>query len=89
MLIQEESGGFLCLGRKKQVAFADRVAKNNKNKEDVLNDNNILLVYIVTQEVLYNDEPCTMTFFKDITFGILYEQMTAKREMQAKISNIL
>lgn len=49
------------------------VARSQKNEEDQLNDSNILLVHIVTQEVLYNDEPSIITYFKDITFGILFE----------------
>ena len=31
------------------------------------------LIYIVNQQVKINDEPQTLTFFKDITFGVLYE----------------
>ena len=89
VLIQEESGCFYCLGRKKNVAFADMVAKSKNKEGDQLKDQNILLVYVVTQEVLYNDEPSTITYFRDITFGILFEQMTTKMEMQAKISKIL
>lgn len=65
------------------------VAKSKKKEGDQLKDQNILLVYVVTQEVLYNDEPSTITYFRDITFGILFEQMTTKMEMQAKISKIL
>ena len=48
-----------------------------------------MLIHIVTQDVLYNDEACTITYFKDITFGILYEQMTSKMKMQSKISKNL
>ena len=55
------------------MAFADMVAKSHRNEEDQINDSNILLVHIVTQEVLYNDEPSIITFFKDITFSILFE----------------
>ena len=36
------------------------------------------LVYIVSQEVLFDDELSTITYFKDITFGVLYEQIKAK-----------
>jgi len=35
------------------------------------------LVYIINQEIELNEEVVTITFFKDITFGILYEQLTA------------
>ena len=39
--------------------------------------------------MLYNDEASTITYFKDITFGILYEKMTYKVKMQDKISKTL
>jgi hypothetical protein len=31
------------------------------------------LIHIVTQEVLFDEEISTITYFKDITFGVLYE----------------
>jgi hypothetical protein len=36
------------------------------------------LVYTVSQEVLFDEELSTITYFKDITFGFLYEQVKAK-----------
>ena len=35
------------------------------------------LIYIVSQEVIFNEEISTATYFKDITFGVLYEQVKA------------
>jgi hypothetical protein len=84
-LIKEDEDNFLCLGRNKELSFADRVQKDEVD----INEKNILLIYIVTQDALYNDEACTITYFKDITFGILYEQMTAKIKMQSRISKNL
>ena len=48
-----------------------------------------LLVYIINQEIEFNEEPVTITFFKDITFGILYEQMMAQDDLQKIITNNL
>jgi len=31
------------------------------------------LIYIINQSIEINEESVTITFFKDITFGILYE----------------
>ena len=31
------------------------------------------LIYIVNQPLNFNEEAVTITFFKDITFGVLYE----------------
>ena len=31
------------------------------------------LLYIWSEEIEFDEEPVTITFFKDITFGILYE----------------
>jgi hypothetical protein len=47
------------------------------------------LIYIVTQDVLFDEEISTITYFKDITFGVLYEQMKAKQYLQSIISNTL
>ena len=57
------------------MAFADRVAMARANREgkeamDAPNEN---LVYIVSQDIIFNDELATITYFKDITFGVLYE----------------
>ena len=35
------------------------------------------LISIINQEIEFNEEPVTVTFVKDITFGILYEQAMA------------
>jgi len=59
-----------------------------KDDQDV-NEKNILLIHIVTQDALYNDEACTITYFKDITFGILYDQMTARMKMQSRVQRNL
>jgi len=31
------------------------------------------LIYIVNQEILFDEEVSTITYFRDITFGVLYE----------------
>ena len=38
---------------------------------------NKFLIYILSKEVFLNDEAHTLTFIKDITFGVLYEQIKA------------
>ncbi len=75
MLVRLEDDNFACLGHKKNLPFADRVASQNQKKREDLGfeDKNILLIHVVTQDVLFNDEASTITYFKDITFGILYE----------------
>jgi hypothetical protein len=59
VLIRDEEDNFSCLGHTKDVPFADRVVNLNQKKqlEERFDDNNILLIYIVTQEVLFNDAP--------------------------------
>ena len=61
------------------MAFADRVAKARTDEEvnDAPEVPNESLVYIVSQDILFNDELSTITYFKDITFGVLYEQIKA------------
>ena len=47
------------------------------------------MIYIINQEIEFNEEPVTISFFKDITFGILYEQIMAQDELQKIITNNL
>ena len=51
------------------------------DKEEITEANesyqNKFLVYIINQEIEFNEEPVTITFFKDITFSVLYEQIKA------------
>ena len=62
------------------MTFADKVAQARIDRENegsgVPND---ILVQIVTQTIMFNDELSTITYFKDITFGVLYEQIQAKQ----------
>jgi hypothetical protein len=44
---------------------------------DELEGTNKFLIYILSKQVYLNDEAHTMTFIKDITFGVLYEQIKA------------
>ena len=36
------------------------------------------LIYIINKQVFINDELHTLTIIKDITFGVLYEQIKAQ-----------
>jgi hypothetical protein len=37
------------------------------------------LIYVVNQEILFDEELSTITYFRDITFGVLYEQIKAEQ----------
>jgi hypothetical protein len=73
VLTKDEEGNYSTLSKDKDFSFAERVTnqlvegQDPKKREDAGN-----LIYIVTQEVLFNDEISTITYFKDITFGVLY-----------------
>ena len=49
VLIRDDNNNFMCLGRNKQVNFADRVLNTDLSQEQQFNENNILLVYVVNQ----------------------------------------
>lgn len=52
----DDDDNFLCLGREKNVPFADRVAfQNSRHDKDLMDEKKILLIHIVTQEVLFKD----------------------------------
>ena len=41
------------------------------------NESSKSLIYIINKLVYINDKQHVLTFFKDITFGVLYEQIKA------------
>ena len=55
------------------------MAQTDEEGNDASEVPNESLVYIVSQEILFNDEVSTITYFKDITFGVLYEQIKAQQ----------
>ena len=76
MLTKDANGKFSSLNKDKDFTFADKVTNHIEDGESYkYRDGAGYLIYIVTQEVLFNDEISTITYFKDITFGVLYEQI--------------
>ena len=45
------------------------------------------LIHIVTQEALFNEEISTITYIKDITFGVLYEQVKVQNQLKDVLTN--
>lgn len=65
---------FLSYGQMKQ-------ARKSRRQQSQLGDtqsSQIFLIYILNKNVLINGENHVITFFKDITFGVLYEQIKAQ-----------
>ena len=48
-----------------------------------------MLVLVISKPVFINDEEHVMTVFKDITFGVLYEQIKAKEQLQNMIDETM
>ena len=44
---------------------------------------------VISKPVFINDEEHVMTVFKDITFGVLYEQIKAKEQLQNMIDETM
>ena len=90
IMTKDQLGGFKCL-RNSSMAFADRVAlarddEERNSESEALNES---LFYITSQDILFNDELSTITYFKDITFGVLFEQIKAQQQLQNMITNTL
>jgi hypothetical protein len=47
------------------------------------------LIHILTQEVFYNEQPCTIIYFRDVTFGVLYEQIKAEQKFDVIVNNTI
>ena len=43
------------------------------------------LIHLVTKQITFNDEEHTILFIKDITFGVLYEQIKATEHLNYMI----
>ena len=86
VLGQDSKGKFRCHKSDNPSEFADKVAKANKEE---LGDEKEYLVYIENQQIVFNDELSTITYFKDITFGVLYEQIKAQQQLQSIIQNTI
>lgn len=85
VLTKDDIGQFKTLNKEKGVGvstFAEKVVNQvDDTDQDKANEGAGYLIYIVTQEVLFNDEISTITYFKDITFGVLYEQIKLQNQL--------
>ena len=73
-MTKDDEGEFSILSKEIQPTFAEKVQNEIMGKKHEKTDTeNGYLIYIVTQEVIFNEEISTITYFKDITFGVLYE----------------
>lgn len=50
---------------------------------------NKFLIYIISRKVFLNDELHTLTIIKDITFGVLYEQIKAQQILRSIVNTTL
>ena len=51
--------------------------------------NHHFLVQVISQNVLFNEEIAQVCYFKDITFGVLQDQIQAQERIQKLISSSL
>jgi hypothetical protein len=76
---KDQDGEFREMNKHSDYSFAERVGNHLKkspvDKTEVGNGG--CLVYVESQEVLFDEEISTVTYFKDITFGVLYERTKA------------
>ena len=75
VLSKDSQGNFHPLNKQKEYTFAERVALASDETQSNESDTDPFLINVVTQEVLFNEEISTVTYIKDITFGVLYEQI--------------
>jgi hypothetical protein len=90
VLTKDEQGAFAVLSKKAEQTFAERVTNHLSGKRNF--NNNVqdgYLIYVINQEVIFNEEISMITFFKDITFGVLYEQVKAQQQLQNAISSAI
>ena len=47
------------------------------------------LVHVICQDVQVNDKPFKILFLKDVSFGVLYEQVKASEQLKNMINNLI
>ena len=52
--------------------------QENPNMKDYYPSQDIFLIYIINKKVFIDGQIHTLTYLKDITFGVLYEQIRAQ-----------
>ena len=73
VITKNDDGTFSVLDKNVEKTFAEKVAAQALGQRSHENIEDGYLIYIVTQDVIFNEEISTITYFKDITFGVLYE----------------
>jgi hypothetical protein len=90
VLTKDEQGAFAVLSKKAEETFAERVTNHLSGKRNFNNNvQDSYLIYVINQEVIFNEEIAMISFFKDITFGVLYEQVKAQQQLQNAISSAI
>ena len=64
-------------GQVYEVLYKDNKSSTIKSYSESHINNKKFLIYIITQDVVFNNETLKMVYIKDITFGVLYEQIKA------------
>jgi hypothetical protein len=52
-------------------------------------ENKRFLINIIIQEVILNDQTENIVFFKDVTFGVLYEQIKVSEKLSTFVNDTL
>ena len=82
VMYMSEENEFRELTHQPKVSFADRVAQqvelnNEAGPRNFQKKDNSFLIHIVIQDAIFNEKPCNIIYFRDVTFGVLYEQIQA------------
>jgi hypothetical protein len=78
VLSKTNTGKFTSTFRQNRLIADDEESDSNGGLRD---ENQKFLIYILKDKTTFKGEPVTITFFKDITFGVLYENLKAQDEL--------
>jgi hypothetical protein len=78
VLSKTNTGKFTSTFRQDRLVVDDEEFDSNGELRD---ENQKFLIYILKDKTTFKGEPVTITFFKDITFGVLYENLKAQDEL--------
>ena len=75
MVYKDKSGRYL---NRKKIIESGMSMRNRNQVSDFIEQSNHILIHIVNKHTTLNGKNYTLTFFRDVTFGVLYEQVKAR-----------
>lgn len=82
VLLKQENGKYQSYNKLQSIHQTDSKLEEERESKR-------FLINIIIQEVILNDQTENIVFFKDVTFGVLYEQIKVSEKLSNFINDTL